>query len=112
MCIVNYGSAEDPIFGEIRVPTIEAEVLRLRLAQPLCPDQGVLRLRHLRLFVGVVYVDGVVHCGHDHRIEGTLSINLQTRHIEWLRNDLPVGEERPELAELLVDVRDGELCLP
>ena len=75
--IVDDRGAEDSIFGKVGVPTIEAEVLGLGLAQPLRPDQRILRLRHRRLLVGIICVDRVVHRRHDHRVEGSFAVQLQ-----------------------------------
>ena len=52
--IVDRRSAEDAVLRKVCVPAIEAELLWLRLAEPLRPDERVSRLRQCRFLVGVV----------------------------------------------------------
>ena len=74
--IVDRRSAEDAVLRKVCVPAIEAELLWLRLAEPLRPDERVSRLRQCRFLVGVVRVDGVVHRRQNHRVESACPVDV------------------------------------
>ena len=102
--------------GVLRMPHSGSLVLHMSMSLPPgrgCPSHvaqsGTVRPSGPRCFlVGVVDVHGVVHrreddgverALHERRVRVASRVDAQAGDVQRLRHDLPVGVERPELAE-------------